>query len=255
MSFSSALCRKPPKNFGDGITTCSDPPNSDLFLQQYFAYVNTLRDVGLEVVVVEDNEAFPDSHYVEDPIVLYRELAFVCRSSTKSRFGEGESLLPFLKEKRIVRLTEDDAFIDGGDVLFCHERVLIGISNRTNEAGAIQLKNALLTVQSDLLVDFVPFQGCLHLKTGLTELAPLVLVRSPDFITDYSFDWAKEVIMLPDEEHTFSNVLPVNGKLMIEKGSNFLLASAQRFYTSVIELDMSENVKMDGGLTCLSLRY
>ena len=81
----------------------------------------------------------------------------------------------------------------------CADRVLVGISERTTIAGTECLKKALQTVKADIRVDFVEFDGVLHLKSGLTELAPNVLIHDPQLKTDYALDWA-DVITLPTEE-------------------------------------------------------
>jgi dimethylargininase len=144
--------------------------------------------------------------------------------------------------------------LEGGDVLFCADRVLIGLSARSNRAGAEELAAALRTVQADLRVDFVPVAGVLHLKSGLTELAPGILLRDPAFQTDFPLGFA-EVIDLPPEEGHAANVLPINETVLIPRGVPSVTAYAVEHVANVIALDMSEFRKMDGGLTCLSLRY
>ena len=161
-------------------------PDYALALQQHDAYAQALRDRGLEVTILPPDERFPDGHFVEDPIVLFRDLAFHCRSGAPSREQEGESLKPQLAPLRIVE-PPPDARIDGGDVLFCADRVLVGISTRSNRAGFEALRATLRSVKRDILVEPVPFSGVLHLKSGLTELAPGVLIRDPALQTELRF--------------------------------------------------------------------
>jgi dimethylargininase len=99
--------------------------------------------------------------------------------------------------------------------------------------------------------------GLLHLKSGLTELAPGVLLLSKLLMTEYQFSWAKEVIELPQEEDHGVNVLPLNDKVLISKNCPTVLSTAKKYYPeqNIIQLNMSENYKMDGALTCMSLRY
>lgn len=253
--FTRALMRLPAVNFAAGVTTAAHlgPPDYERALEQYQNYVRALRDCGLAVTVLPADERFPDGHFVEDPFVIYRDLAFHCRSGAPSRRGEGESLKPHLRGLRIVDAPAD-ARIDGGDVLFCSDRVLVGISERTNRAGYRALRDALRSARDDLRVYPVTFSGVLHLKSGLTELAPGVLIHDPALKTDFDLSWAR-VITLPPEEGHAADVLPVNDTLFVAADCPQALAAAKRHCHRVVALNMSEFVKMDGGLTCLSLRY
>ncbi len=254
-AFTRALMRRPAANFADGLTTSVHigAPDFERALRQYADYAEALRDCGLEVTVIPADERFPDGHFVEDPFVIFRDLAFHCRSGAPARRDEGESLKPHLSHLRLVE-PPADACIDGGDVLFCADRVLIGLSERTNRAGFKALRDALLSIQSDIRVDPVPFSGVLHLKSGLTELAPNVLIHDPALKTAYDLAWA-EVVKLPPEEGFAADVMPVNNTLFIAANCPHAYEAAARHCQRVVTLDLSEFVKMDGGLTCLSLRY
>ncbi|MYD08652.1 MAG: hypothetical protein F4X02_01295 [Chloroflexi bacterium] len=254
-TFTRALMRLPAANFAEGVTTAAHlgPPDYNLALEQYQNYAQALQDCGLAVTVLPADARFPDGHFVEDPFVIFGDMAFHCRSGAPSRQGEGESLKPHLSDLRIIDAPAE-ARIDGGDVLFCSDRVLVGVSRRTNRAGYRALRQALQTVQSEIRVDPVPFSGVLHLKSGLTELAPGVLIHDPALMTDFDLSWAR-VITLPPEEGHAADVLPVNGTLFVAADCPGALSAAEQHCSRVLALDMSEFVKMDGGLTCLSLRY
>jgi len=120
--------------------------------------------------------------------------------------------------------------------------------------GAEQLREALQDYDRHLKVDLVPFEGMLHLKSGLTELAPGVLVRSPELLTDYDFTFA-EIYRVPLSESYATNVLPINDAILISDGYPTVSDLAARYYNQVYALEMAEFQKMDGSLTCLSLRY
>lgn len=250
------LARRPSPNLAEGLTTSSHlgVPDYNLAMWQYENYLQCLRDEGLAVKLLDYDSRFPDGHFVEDPIIIFHEMAFLCRSGALSRRHEGESILPHLTGLRIERMDNHNAFMDGGDVLFCADRVLVGISERTNRAGAEALHRALKTVKPDIRLDCVEFSGVLHLKSGITEVAPNILVHDPALKTDYNFDWA-ELITLPAEEGYAADLMPINDAIFIVKGFPTVKAIAEKYTQKVIELDMSEFRKMDGGLTCLSLRY
>lgn len=249
------LSRRPTSNFTDGLTTQDlGQPDVDLAMQQYENYLDALRNMGLDVTVLDADERYPDGHFVEDPMIIFHDLAFVCKSGATERQGESEGLIPHFSDLRVIEISGEDAFMDGGDVLICADRVLVGISDRTTLAGAEALKRALQTVKPDIRVDYVAFEGVLHLKSGLTELAPGVLIHDPALKTDYDLSWS-EVVTLPAEQGYAADVMPVNDTLFLAEGYPAALEAAKKHYDNIITLDMREFQKMDGGLTCLSLRY
>jgi len=252
--FTHALTRYPAANMGDGLTTQTlGTPDWKLAIQQYENYLDALRDCGLSVTALPADSAYPDGHFVEDAAVIYGDLTVITQPGTAIRSTEVESVAQALSHREQVCIT-GEGHLEGGDVLFCADRVLIGLSERTNLEGAKQLRAALQSYDASLKVDFVPVHGVLHLKTGITELTPGVLLRSPRMTTDYNFDFA-EMHVLPIEEAHGANVLPINSGVMVMKGYPTVLDLAQRYYTHILEMPMSEFHKMDGSLTCLSLRY
>jgi len=252
--FTQALCRRPAKTVAEGLTT-QDMGKPDLArtMAQYDNYVEALRACGVSVMTLPADAAYPDGHYVEDTAVLYGDLVVITQPGHASRRHEPRAIANALPQENCV-VMNGDAYLDGGDVLFCADRVLIGLSSRTNRAGAEQLRNALCDYDSSLKVEFVPVSGVLHLKTGMSELTPGVLLHSLDMQTAHDFSFA-EVVTLSPEEGYAANVLPVNGAVFIPKGFPTVQKLAEKYYSHVVELDMSEFEKMDGSLTCLSLRY
>jgi dimethylargininase len=250
------LARRPAHTLADGLTTQTQfgAPDVALTLRQYDAYLDALRSCGLAVTVLPPDERFPDGHFVEDAAVIFRDMAFICRSGAPSRAAEGQEIARHLQHLHQVTVQGDDGLVDGGDVLFCADRVLIGLSARTNRAGAEQLRLALRDVQADLRVDVVSFSGMLHLKSGLNQLAPGVLVLAPAMRLDYDVSFA-ETVVIPPEETYAANLLPVNDTLLIAAGFPAVQALAEKHYERIIALEMTEFEKMDGGLSCLSLRY
>lgn len=253
--FARILARRPAAGFADGLTMSAHlgRPDIDKARKQHEAYLQALRGCQLEVKVLPADERFPDGHFVEDPFVIFHDLAFRCRSAAAQRADEAASLQPHLADLRIVQ-APPDACIDGGDVLICADRVLVGLSQRTNQSGVNALRQALQTVKPAIRVDAVPFTGVLHLKSGLTEIAPRVLFHDPALKTDFDLSWAK-IITLPAEEGYAADAMPVNDTLFIAADCPQTLQAAREHHPHVVPLDMSEFRKMDGGLTCLSLRY
>ena len=254
------LTRRPALSLAAGETTRTwlGEPDINLAFEQYDAYLQTFRDRNLDVITLAPDEKFPDGHYVEDPAVAFGDVIFITRPGAASRTEETQSMSHELAmqfaDKTLVFAEGDDTMIDGGDVLFTANRVLIGLSKRTNLAGAEQLKAAILAWDASAKVDFVPQTGVLHLKTGMTELAPGVLLQDPHMKIEYTPPEA-EIVVLSEAEGYAANVLPINDDfVLIPKGYPTVAALAQKHYADVIELNMSEFEKMDGSLTCLSLR-
>lgn len=250
------LTRKPAATLIDGITTTHHlgVPDYRRTIKQFTAYLEALSACGCDVGVLPPDDQFPDGHYVEDTAVIFRDMAFICRPPNPSRAGEVETIAETLSDLHQVHLSGYDACIEGGDVLFCADRVLIGLSSRTNRDGAEQLKSALQDMHSNIRVDFVPVEGVLHLKTGMTALSDNLMLQSCKMQTDYHVDFAETVILSPEESYA-SNVLPINDTIIIPRGYPTVERLAHEHYSTVLLLDMSEFEKMDGSLTCLSLRY
>ncbi|MCU0475058.1 MAG: arginine deiminase family protein [Anaerolineae bacterium] len=253
--FMHAVTRRPSASFARGLTSRAHlgAPSYEQTQAAFDAYVEALRATGLGVTVLEPVEQFPDAHFVEDSAVLFCDTAFVCRPANPARRGEEHAMAPTLSGFRRV-YAEGDATLEGGDVLFCHDRVLIGLSKRTNRVGAEQLRRAILERLPGTRVEFVPFTGVLHLKTGLTELAPGLLVHDPQMRLETSLS-GLNIVTLPAQEGYSASVLPVNQHILIADGFPTVAELAAQHYNEVIALPMGEIEKMDGGLTCLSLRY
>ncbi len=253
--FTNAIVRRPAASFASGITTRGylGLPTLAETHAAFDTYVAALRAAGLTVTELPALEEHPDAHFVEDPAVLFHDTAFICRPATVSRRGEETLMAPSLAGFRRV-YAKGDATIEGGDVLFCEDRVLIGLSKRTNRLGAEQLKQAILDRLGTVRVDFVPFTGVLHLKTGLTEIAPGILVHDPQMRLQTDIPGLK-IVTLPASEGYAASVLPVNNHILIAEGYPTVAELAAQNYNEVHALPMVEIEKMDGGLTCLSLRY
>ncbi len=253
--FFHAVVRRPAHSFARGLTSRAHlgVPSYDETCAAFDRYVAALREAGLGVTELPAEEAYPDAHFVEDAAVLFHDTAFICRPANPTRRGEEQLMAPFLDRFRRV-YAEGDATIEGGDVLFCHDRVLIGLSRRTNRVGAEQLRRAIHERLGSVRVDFVPFTGVLHLKTGLTEIAPGVLVHDPHMKLESALS-GLEVVTLPPEEGYAASVLPINQHILIAAGFPTVAELAARHYNEVHALPMGEIEKMDGGLTCLSLRF
>lgn len=142
--------------------------------------------------------------------------------------------------------------LDGGDILQIENHFYIGISERTNEEGARQLKE--IVESEGYQATIVPLQKFLHLKTGIAYLGNNAIIVAGEFINHPEFDQYKKIIVPEEEEYT-ANCILVNGSLIIPKGYEKTKRQIEEVGYKTIELEMTEFQKQDGGLSCLSLRF
>ncbi len=251
--FAHALTRLPGPDFADGLTTAGlGIPDHALMLRQHAEYVAALRRLGVAVEVLDPLPGYPDAHFVEDVAVVTYDLAVLTRPGADSRRGEVAAIEPFLGARRRLARIEEPGRLDGGDVMHVGRSYFVGLSERTNEEGAAQLCRIL--ADEDFSCVMVPVGEGLHLKSGVNHAAWDTLLLTEDFIDLPQFrDYDK--ILVPAEESYAANTLLLNGTILTPAGFPRTRAELQKLDLPVVELDMSEARKMDGGLTCLSLRY
>ncbi len=257
MRYSRAIVRRPARSLAKGLTTQDlGTPDLDLALEQHAAYVVALETLGARVTVLDPDEDYPDSCFVEDPAVIRNGVAIITRPGAQSRRGEVHSIRDVLQaEMPFVELGGgEDVRLEGGDVLFCGDRALVGLSKRTNHMGVKRLAARLREIAPDVTTQSVPIDGVLHLKTGMTALRHNFILRDPTCRIEARFSFARTFV-LPRREGYAANVLPINDGVLIAKGYPMVTALAHERFAQVIEVDMSEFQKMDGSLTCLSLLW
>jgi dimethylargininase len=252
-----AIVRPPSPNLAEGLSSVDlGIPDVDLARAQHARYCAALEQCGLEVIRLEEDADFPDSTFVEDAAVVVGDGVVLTRPGAPSRTGEVARIEPVLRE-RFARI---DAIVapgtlDGGDVCQADERFFIGVSERTNEHGARQL--AALVARhgfSATLVDIRRVPGILHLKSGMSWLGDgrMALI---DTLIDRDEFRGCTLVRVPARERYAANCLRVNGHVLVAAAHPRFESAVRAFGYPVIALDMSEFRKMDGALSCLSLRY
>ncbi len=251
--YTYAITRKPGKNFGDGITTANiRSPSFDLIIDQHKVYVATLRSVGMEVIVLDAHPDYPDAYFVEDTAVVTPRVAVITKPGADARKGEVDSIEPVLSRYRKITRIRAPGTLDGGDVFIAAEHCFIGISDRTNPEGAEQLGRIL--EQSGYKWTLVPVTGGLHLKSGVNYIGKNTLLVNREFATRWEFDKFAKIVIDNDEELA-ANTLWVNDTLIMPEGFPKTKERLEILGLPIIELDVSEAQKMDGGLTCMSIRF
>lgn len=257
MTFTRAIVRPPAATFARGLTTAGlGPPDLPLALAQHASYARALEACGLAVTTLPADDRFPDSTFVEDTAVLARGLAVLCRPGAPSRAGEvdaiREAVASFFPSRAAI---EAPGTVDGGDVCEAGDHVFIGVSERTNEEGARQLAGHLATRGlSSTLVDVRGIPGLLHLKSGIAWLGGRTLAVASSF-ADRSELAGWDLLRVPAGEEYAANAVLVNGRLLVAAGYPLFEAAVRARGLPTAVLDMSEFRKLDGGLSCLSLRF
>ena len=255
--FTRAIVRPPGANFSAGLTTVDlGIPNHDLALTQHAAYCKALVSCGLAVTMLPVDDAYPDSTFVEDTAIITERGAIITRPGAGTRRGEIASISSELSRcfEKTARI-EAPGTVDGGDVCEAGGHFFIGISDRTNEAGAIQLSKLLCNLDySSEFVDIRGVDGILHLKSGLAYLEGNKLVVI-DALADRERFRNYEMIKVHPSEEYGANCVAINGSVLIAAGFPSLERELTERGYHTISLEMSEFQKMDGGLSCLSLRF
>lgn len=251
--FKYAITRLPGENFASGLTTSTlGTPSYPLVIEQHAAYVETLRGLGLEVSVLPPLPSHPDAYFVEDPAIITSKVAVINRLGAPQRQGEEVSLAAVLAQYRPLERIFYPGSVDGGDVLMVGEHFFIGISERTNRLGAEQLGNIL--ARHGHTFELVPVGAGLHLKSSVNWLGDERLIIT-HALADYPGFQRFEKLLVEAEEEYAANTLWVNGTLLYPAGFPRTREQLEKLGSPLIELEVSEVRKMDGGLTCMSLRF
>lgn len=257
MKCTRAITRLPSKNFAYGVTTSKlGVPDYALTLQQHKQYCQALETCGLIVNTLDPDPQFPDSTFVEDTAILTKDFAVITNPGAPSRRDETAQLKQIIQQHydRIYTI-EAPGTLDGGDICQADHLFFIGVSNRTNETGAEQLGN-ILENEGYLtrIVDIRKSNSLLHLKSGLAFIGNNTLVLTQELENHTTFNNFSHIIV--DEKETYAaNCIHINDYLIIPQGYQNIENTMQRLGYKTIALNMSEFQKMDGGLSCLSLRF
>lgn len=252
----AAIVRAPAANLGDGITTAAQGrPSYETALLQHAAYCEALRRAGVAVTELAPEPRFPDAHFVEDTAVLLETLAILTRPGAGARRGEIETMrAPLARRFGEVAEIVAPGTLDGGDVCDAGDRFFIGISQRTNAAGAEQLAELLKRAgKRCAIVDVRAVPGALHLKSAMAYAGDGRFVATAALAPHLGVP-SNRVIVTPTGEEDGANCVRVNAVVLLAGGYPQLGAMLERAGYSIVTLDVSEFRKMDGGLSCLSLR-
>ena len=257
MRFTRAIVRPPATTFADGITSSGlGPPDLPLALEQHEAYCRQLERLGISVIRLGPDPDFPDSTFVEDTAIVTAGGAILTRPGAASRAGEvvavGAALGRWFPEPPEIAAP---GTVDGGDVCEAGDHFFIGLSERTNEEGSAQLVEWLARLGfGSSVIDIRELPGLLHLKTGVSWLGERRMLATTEIAEHEALsEW--EVVRVPEGEEYAANCIAVNGTLLVAGGFPETRVLLGGLGFEIVPLDMSEYRKMDGGLSCLSIRW
>jgi dimethylargininase len=249
-----AVTREPSSTLAECELTfvARTPIDVDLARRQHAAYRDTLVSLGLEVLHLPAREEWPDAVFVEDAAVVLDEVAVITRPGAASRAEEGTALAEALRDFRPLRELTTPATLDGGDVLRVDRTLYVGRSARTNQAGRQQLNEIVQPFGYEVVP--VEMRDCLHLKTALSAVAPGLVLADPKRV-DTSAVRDVRCLAVPEGERDAVDALAVAGVVILAAGYPRTSDLLRGEGCNVVEVDLSEFAKAEGGPTCLSVIF
>jgi len=255
-TFTHAICRRPAPSIVAGLRAVdTGTPDLATMERHHADYVAALRSAGAEVTVLEPLPAYPDSVFVEDTALCLPEGAVVMRPGAPSRLGEAAEMAPHLARLygEVRAVTGSDSFIEGGDILVTEREILVGRSARTNAAGIAELVR-LVANWGHRVREVATPPGVLHFKTDCSLLDAETILATPRLDASGCFRGYR-VIHTAEGEEAAANTIRFNGLVLMPAGfprTRDRLAAAGY---DIREIGNSECAKLDGGMSCLSLRF
>jgi dimethylargininase len=252
--FAKSIVRTPGKSMVEGISTAGlGLPDYELALRQHASYIEALKACGLDVTILLADEAFPDSTFVEDVALLTKNCAIITNPGANSRRGEIASMKEVLKGfYENNEEIQEPGRVEAGDIMMVGDHFYIGLSERTNQEGAAQVIGFL--EKYGMSGSVVTLDEVLHLKTGVAYLEENNLLACGEFLTKNEFQ-KFNILEIDRDESYAANCIWVNGAVLMPKGYPKARKTIEGAGYSIIEVDVSEFRKLDGGLSCLSLRF
>ncbi len=252
--FTRAIVRTPCKNLTNGLTSSNlGKPDYTSALLQHQRYIEALQQCGLQVTILDPDDRYPDSTFIEDTALITPHCAILTNPGAFSRKGEIETMTAVLSglDRPVKKITAPGT-LDAGDVMMVGSHYYIGLSQRTNVEGARQL-TAILNDYA-MTGSTIELNNVLHLKTGVAYLENNYLAATGEFLTHVDFQKYTILEITPKESYA-ANCVWINDHVLVPSGYPGARKTIRTTGYHVIEVDVSEFQKVDGGLSCLSLRF
>ena len=255
-SFTHAITRRPAASITAGLRTVDiGAPDLTLMQAHHDAYIAALRVTGAVVVELPALDEFPDSVFVEDTALCLPQGAVVMRPGAPSRLGEAAAMAPHLAALygQVLQIAGADSFIEGGDILVTETEILVGRSARTNGAGIAELTQLVAPWGYTVREVFTP-PGVLHFKTDCSLLDAQTILSTKRLAASGCFGDYR-VIHTAEGEEACANAIRFNDIVLMPAGFPRTHATLMQAGYDVRLIGNSECAKLDGGMSCLSLRF
>lgn len=254
--FTHAVTRRPSASITRGLRAV-DTGNPDLALMErhHTDYIAALKAAGAEVIELPPLDGYPDSVFVEDTALCLPQGAVIMRPGAPSRLGEAAEMAPVLEGlySTVRRIAGEDSFIEGGDILVTETEILVGRSARTNAAGVAELAELVADWGHRVRELHTP-PGVLHFKTDCS-LMDAETVLSTDRLAASGCFAGYRVIPVAAGEEASANAIRYNDSVLFPAGFPRTRDRLVDAGYNVTEIGNSECAKIDGGMSCLSLRF
>ncbi len=253
--FTHAVCRAPASSVVNALRLEDlGNPDFELLCRQHEIYIEALRETGVTVNVMPASEDYPDSVFVEDAALVVDGVAILLNPGARSRNGEPGALLRDGARyfNRVIDRKLSGA-IDGGDILVFDDVVLVGLSERTSEDGANDLAQIVAPFGYSLRKAKTP-SDILHFKSHCSLLDEKTAISTKALAVSGCFE-GFDVVIVPDDEPHGSNVIRVNDKVIMAEEAPKTVALLRDQGFDVLPVPTSEVAKIDGAVSCCSLRY
>ncbi len=252
--FTHAIVRQPAKSIIKGLRMVDmGSPDYPQMISDHKDYMDALTSAGVEVISLNALDKFPDGQFVEDTALCLPKTAILMRPGAPSRLGEVQEIAPnLLKLFRRVFEIEEPGHVEGGDILVTGKEILVGRSARTNTSGINQLSEIVTPLGYMVREVFTPPE-ILHFKTDCSLLGPNEILSTERLQSSGCFD-GYQVINVAFGEEAAANVIRVNDYVIMPAGFPKTKAILENYGYKVQAINNTEFAKLDGGMSCLSLR-
>ncbi|RWH21129.1 MAG: dimethylarginine dimethylaminohydrolase [Mesorhizobium sp.] len=253
--FNSAIVRQPSTSVVHGLRAHNrSGPTYEGVKDEHDAYIAAMRKAGVEVTILPSLESFPDSMFVEDPALVFTGGAILLRPGTPSRVDETSKIAPTLRQMfdTVLELPPPGQ-ADGGDVMYTPRGFLIGLSGRTDKAGAEALFSCIEQLGGKAQIAETP-KGVLHFKTASSLLDDETVISTAALENAAVFKGFRQIIV-PEGEEPAANVLRVNDIVMVSADYPRTIEMLEKASYKLVPLKTAEIEKIDAGLSCMSLRW
>ncbi len=253
--FTRAITRRPARSIADGLRA-NDMGNPDLasMLAAHATYVAALKSTGAEVIELDPLDDFPDAQFVEDTALCLPQGAILMRPGAPSRMGEVAEMAPTLRGMYTqVREISGPGFVEGGDILVTPKEILVGRSARTDAAGVAELTQIAADWGHAVREVFTP-EGVLHFKTDCSLMDGETILATKRLASSGCFDGYR-VLHTAEGEEAAANAIRFNSLVLMAAGFPKTAAMLDQAGYEVVEIDNTDCAKLDGGMSCLSLRF